>query len=808
MSSRTAQRSRATSDPIASLLKREGPGSAPVAAPARSAAVPGLLRSRSLAVGSAHDPAEGAADARADSAVEALHGPGHQHAHQSETSGVAAAPGAAHRSASAVGAIGAVGAAGGSLDARTTADIEGSRGGGSPLGRSVREPLENAMGADLGAVRVHTGPKAAGLNDAMSAKAFTSGSDVFFRDGMPDIAKPAGAHLLAHEVAHTLEPGAATHRSVRRVLNPKRLDWTAVTSVKELDVGMTNLGIYEVSDGTSTVTLKFVQEAVRALPFGDRVQGAVGLANPETTPSTDVAGACASMQSVLDAMKNGGKAAEAAKVEALMVKKGTLKATGVLFMTKVEGVDLADQQKATGSQDTPDDKAKAVARGADPNLDVIERMTKADFVYNLGKMAVGDALMGNSDRFAVERHRKELDGRMNSQNMKVLASGAIGTFDHDTRVYAYKFMEAQRSGMGLTFDVQAWTDVLIGGEVAADAVSERPIPSLGAIFQQVGQQLLYDQLLQEVKFHYSDNEVARFGRLLPLDRFQRHFQRGLRDGVIGIRKNATALRKEAKKLAGTDQAGNMLDPEALDVKLAFIEAKAKDVTTKRGDGKRHGSDLASALADNSMAEDAAKTKAFAAQADSALKDPNLDPAPVNPGGLGILEAGRRKLKGEGRDDDATAAKGLREQAQQADLPVPFMDKLDANINKLEKAAGTDRRSQSALFHLKLVRVARDAERNYLPLYSTLSDVMGDTSPLSEPEQRKVAGVGAKARSLSNYYSTLTDGYLKQLGDREDREQSLRATRIARMARHDLGRIAVRSDRLAKSLKKPPAKAKK
>jgi hypothetical protein len=109
-----------------------------------------------------------------------------------------------------------VGAAGGSVDTDVERRIQAARGGGRPMSTSDRSMMEGALGTDLGEVRVHTGTEAADLNDVVQARAFTIGNDVFFRDGVPNTDSPAGQHLLAHELAHTMQRGDGVNRMIRR----------------------------------------------------------------------------------------------------------------------------------------------------------------------------------------------------------------------------------------------------------------------------------------------------------------------------------------------------------------------------------------------------------------------------------------------------------------------------------------------------------------------------------------------------------------------------------------------------------------
>lgn len=82
------------------------------------------------------------------------------------------------------------------------AGIQRARGGGQPLAESIREPMEQAFGADFRGVRVHTDAQADQLNQSIQAKAFTTGQDVFFRQGAYEPGSRGGQELLAHELTH------------------------------------------------------------------------------------------------------------------------------------------------------------------------------------------------------------------------------------------------------------------------------------------------------------------------------------------------------------------------------------------------------------------------------------------------------------------------------------------------------------------------------------------------------------------------------------------------------------------------------
>jgi hypothetical protein len=88
--------------------------------------------------------------------------------------------------------------------------------GGSPLPKSERSFFESRMGYDLGAVRIHDDKAAAQASQTINAKAFTVGGDIAFGDGAYQPGTPGGRKLLAHELAHVVQQGAAGVQPKRR----------------------------------------------------------------------------------------------------------------------------------------------------------------------------------------------------------------------------------------------------------------------------------------------------------------------------------------------------------------------------------------------------------------------------------------------------------------------------------------------------------------------------------------------------------------------------------------------------------------
>jgi hypothetical protein len=88
--------------------------------------------------------------------------------------------------------------------------------GGAPLPAAVRSHMEPRFGASFGNVRVHTGEAAAQQSAALGAHAFTVGEHVFFGRDKFQPQSAGGRELIAHELTHTIQQGAAVQASVQR----------------------------------------------------------------------------------------------------------------------------------------------------------------------------------------------------------------------------------------------------------------------------------------------------------------------------------------------------------------------------------------------------------------------------------------------------------------------------------------------------------------------------------------------------------------------------------------------------------------
>lgn len=95
------------------------------------------------------------------------------------------------------------------LDDETAGAINSRRGYGGALDEGMAAKAGGAMGHDFSDVNVHTDTTADTLARSVGARAFTTGNDIFFREGEYQPQSQHGQSLLAHELTHVVQQGAA-----------------------------------------------------------------------------------------------------------------------------------------------------------------------------------------------------------------------------------------------------------------------------------------------------------------------------------------------------------------------------------------------------------------------------------------------------------------------------------------------------------------------------------------------------------------------------------------------------------------------
>ncbi len=98
---------------------------------------------------------------------------------------------------------------GGVVDRDVASAIDARRGAGIALDQATRERVAPIVGDPLADVRVHHDTQADHLSRAVEARAFTTGTDVFFRAGEHRPGTADGDRLLTHELTHVAQQRGA-----------------------------------------------------------------------------------------------------------------------------------------------------------------------------------------------------------------------------------------------------------------------------------------------------------------------------------------------------------------------------------------------------------------------------------------------------------------------------------------------------------------------------------------------------------------------------------------------------------------------
>ena len=96
--------------------------------------------------------------------------------------------------------------------------IQNQRGGGQAMDPITQAAMESSFSADFSSVKIHTDSTAVQMSRDLHAHAFTIGNDIFFNEGRYQPHTKAGAGLLAHELTHVVQQGAAVqNKTVSRL---------------------------------------------------------------------------------------------------------------------------------------------------------------------------------------------------------------------------------------------------------------------------------------------------------------------------------------------------------------------------------------------------------------------------------------------------------------------------------------------------------------------------------------------------------------------------------------------------------------
>jgi hypothetical protein len=108
----------------------------------------------------------------------------------------------------------------GTLHPDVQAAIARASGAGTALDAGVRDRFAEPLGDALSDVRVHADDRADALAASVEARAFATGSDIFFARGEYRPRTSAGDQLLAHELTHVVQQRGAPRSGPLTVSQP------------------------------------------------------------------------------------------------------------------------------------------------------------------------------------------------------------------------------------------------------------------------------------------------------------------------------------------------------------------------------------------------------------------------------------------------------------------------------------------------------------------------------------------------------------------------------------------------------------
>jgi Domain of unknown function (DUF4157) len=107
---------------------------------------------------------------------------------------------------------------GGDASADLESAINSARGHGQSMDANLQAKMGEAIGADFSGVKIHADSQSDQMNRSIQAKAFTTGKDIFFRQGEYNPGSTGGQELLAHELTHVVQQNRVltTDTSIQR----------------------------------------------------------------------------------------------------------------------------------------------------------------------------------------------------------------------------------------------------------------------------------------------------------------------------------------------------------------------------------------------------------------------------------------------------------------------------------------------------------------------------------------------------------------------------------------------------------------
>lgn len=298
---------------------------------------------------------------------------------------------------------------GGEADPAVARRVQRASGGGRQLDASVRERMQAGFGADFSGVRVHADAEAASLSRSLNARAFTTGSDIYFGEGQYQPDSTSGQELLAHELTHTLQQGSTrVQRSAlpaSQVSNDRSerirrwdlgggVDVSKAVSIRTIETGQ---AVFMLKDASGEeIVIKAEDYPLSLMKLATMVHQSVHEVDIIDSHDVDGSQKAVLTQKIGDpGVTNDPSWAKLGAGSFKGFQKDGLDAAGAArsaHQQQIAGLPLQAQAFAKG------DDAKKAAKSTDKTTGLRAMLTSPKYMRQLGSAAAADMFTGNSDR--------------------------------------------------------------------------------------------------------------------------------------------------------------------------------------------------------------------------------------------------------------------------------------------------------------------------------------------------------------------------------------------------------------------------
>ncbi|MDJ1178164.1 DUF4157 domain-containing protein [Roseofilum sp. BLCC_M91] len=123
---------------------------------------------------------------------------------------------------------------GGKAPTQLESSINHAKSSGKSLDPSLQRSMGTAMGVDFSGVKIHTDAQANQLSESIQAKAFTTGQNIFFKQGEYQPQNRGGQELIAHELTHVVQQSSeGTYLQRDPIPDVIKVQWNITTTKTE-----------------------------------------------------------------------------------------------------------------------------------------------------------------------------------------------------------------------------------------------------------------------------------------------------------------------------------------------------------------------------------------------------------------------------------------------------------------------------------------------------------------------------------------------------------------------------------------------